>query len=80
MEQVTVKPRLNAIFRDIFDDPKLEIRDDMTANDVEGWDSLSHIDLIVAVEKEFKIKLSTGDVRKLNNVGDFVRLISEKAT
>jgi acyl carrier protein len=79
MEASTVKPRLQAIFQDIFDDPKMQITDGMTAGEVEAWDSLSHIDLIVAVEKEFKIKLSTGEVRGLNNVGDFIGLIAKKA-
>jgi acyl carrier protein len=51
----------------------------MTAADVDGWDSLSHIDLIVAVEKRFRIRLTTGEVRGLNNVGDFIALISRKA-
>lgn len=79
MDRETVVPRLNAIFEDIFDDPSLKITDEMTAADVEGWDSLSHINLIVAVEKEFKIKLTTAEVRGLNNVGDFVALIAKKA-
>jgi acyl carrier protein len=79
MDREGVEPRLNAIFQDIFDDPSFKIADVMTAADVEGWDSLSHIDLIVAVEKEFKIKFTTADVRGLNNVGDFINLISKKA-
>jgi acyl carrier protein len=79
MDRESVRPRLNAIFQDIFDDPSLEIMDGMTAADVEAWDSLSHIDLIVAVEKDFKIKLTTAEVRGLSNVGDFINLISKKA-
>jgi acyl carrier protein len=55
------------------------LRDDLTAADVEGWDSLSHINLIVAVEKEFKIKLTTADIRALTTVGDFIALIARKA-
>ena len=79
MERNIVIQRLNAIFQDIFDDPSLEVRDNMSAADVEGWDSLSHINLIAAVEKEFKIRLVTAEVRRLNNVGDFIVLISKKA-
>ena len=51
----------------------------MTAADVAAWDSLTHIDLVVEVEKEFKIKLSTAEVRGLKNVGDFAALIAKKA-
>jgi acyl carrier protein len=80
MERDLIKTRLDAIFQDIFDDPLLEVNDTMTAADVEGWDSLSHINLIVAVEKEFKIKMTTAEVRRLTNVGDFITLISRKVT
>jgi acyl carrier protein len=74
----SVKERLNAVFQDVFDDPKLQINDAMTADEVDAWDSLTHIDLIVAVEKEFRIKLSTSSVRGLKNVGDFIALITSK--
>ncbi len=79
MDRDTVKQKLTALFQDIFDEPSLQINDKMTAADVEGWDSLSHINLIVAVEKEFRIRLTTGEVRGLNNVGDFITLIEKKA-
>jgi acyl carrier protein len=79
MDRNVIKLRLNAIFRDVFDDPSLKVNDAMMADDVEGWDSLSHINLIVAVEKEFKIRLTTAEVRGLNNVGDLMGLISKKA-
>lgn len=78
MDRETLKQQLDAVFRDVFDDSSLEIRDDMTAAGVEGWDSLSHINLIVAVEKEFRIRFTTAEVRGLNNVGDFVALIAKK--
>jgi acyl carrier protein len=79
MEKQIVKQRLDTIFQDIFDEPSLEIRDDMTAADVEAWDSLSHVNLIFAVEKQFKIKLSMTEVMALKNVGDFMTLIMKKA-
>ena len=79
MDRESVIHRLNAIFQDIFDDPSLAVNDAMTASDVEGWDSLSHINLIVAVEKEFRVRFTTAEVRGLNNVGDFVALIVRKA-
>lgn len=71
--------RLTAVFRDIFDNPSLEIADSTTADDIDDWDSVNHITLIAAVESEFKIKLSTRDVKNLANVGDFLKLIESKA-
>jgi acyl carrier protein len=78
MDPTTIKRRLTGVFQDIFDDPNLQITESMTAADVDGWDSLTHIDLIVEVERQFNIKLSTGAVRELKNVGDFIALISAK--
>jgi len=78
MDSATVKQRLNQVFQDVFDDPGLQINEAMTADDVDAWDSLTHIDLIVQVEKEFRIKLSTSAVRGLKNVGDFIALIEAK--
>jgi acyl carrier protein len=80
MDRTTVIERLTAIFRDVFDDPSLGLRDDLTAADVPAWDSLTHINLIVAVEKQFRIRLTTAEIRSLTNVGDFVSLISKKAS
>jgi acyl carrier protein len=80
MDSATVKLRLDKVFQDIFDDPSLQITESTTASDIDAWDSLTHIDLIVQVEKEFKIKLSTGEVRGLKDVGDFITLIAGKAT
>jgi acyl carrier protein len=79
METASVEVRLVEIMRETFNDPALVLRDDLTAADVDGWDSLSQIDLIVAVESEFGIRLTTGEVRKLRNVGDFVKVIAGKA-
>jgi acyl carrier protein len=79
MESGIVRRRLTKVFRDVFDDSSLKLTDEMTAADVKDWDSLTHINLIVAVEKEFAIRLTTREVRGLNNVGEFVQLISNKA-
>jgi acyl carrier protein len=67
------------IFRDVFDDESINIRDDMTSKDIEEWDSLRHIDLIFALEKEFDIVFSTGEAGSaLSNVGELRRLIEKK--
>lgn len=71
--------RLTSIFRDIFDDDSLILRADMTADEVESWDSLTHVDLIVAIEKEFRIRLTTGEVTGLKSVGQLTALVSRKA-
>jgi acyl carrier protein len=63
------------IFRDVFDDDKLEIKDSTSAKDIKEWDSLVQISLIDAMEKDFKIKFLLQELEKLNNVGDMVDLI-----
>jgi len=78
LDQDTLRQRLTTIFRNTFFQPDLVIDDDMTAGDVEGWDSLTHINLILAVEKEFDIALTTRDVRSMKNVGDLMQLIAKK--
>jgi acyl carrier protein len=73
-----IKERLTDIFRDVFDDDSIEINDAMTAKDIEEWDSLNHINLIVAVEGAFKVKFTTKEVTNLANVGEFIALIAGK--
>ena len=70
--------KLNEVFRDVFDDETIEVNDTTTANDIEDWDSLEHINLVVAVEKCFGIKFNMGDVAKLKNVGEMTDLILGK--
>jgi acyl carrier protein len=69
---------VNEIFREIFDDPELSVTDKTDANDIEDWDSLEQINLLVAMEKEFLIKFSVDDVENLQNVGETVDLIIRK--
>lgn len=66
------------IFRDVFDDEALVITDETNADDIEDWDSLEHITLIVAMEKEFKMKFDIKEVNKLENVGGMIDLIKRK--
>jgi acyl carrier protein len=79
MEETQLRVRITEVFRDVLNSPALELKDEMTAHEVKGWDSISHIDLIVALEARFKIRLTTGEVSKLKNVGDLVALIRKKA-
>jgi acyl carrier protein len=70
--------RLTEIFREVFDDPSLVPTPQMKAGDVPEWDSLNHINLIVAVEARFKIKFKSTELESLRNVGHLVELIERK--
>lgn len=69
---------LNQIFRMVFDDESLQITPDMTANDVDGWDSLSHVNLITTIEAKFNIRFSQKELLKQKNVGDLIADINKK--
>jgi acyl carrier protein len=73
-----IGPRLIPIFRNVFDDDTIDIKPETTANDVDGWDSFSHIRLVLAVEQAFKVKFSAKEINSLKNVGEFVSLIKSK--
>ena len=77
MTRDEVYQRLNAVFRDILDDESIELYDDTVADDVEGWDSFEHINLIVGVEEEFGFKIPMGKVVSMKNVGEMVDIILE---
>jgi acyl carrier protein len=70
--------KMQAVFQDIFDDEELVLRPDMTAADIEGWDSVTHINLIVAIEREFRVRFTTAEVGALKNVGQLETLIDKK--
>jgi acyl carrier protein len=78
----SLREPLQEVFRDVFDDPGIVLRDDMTADDVDGWDSLMHINLIIAVERRLGVKFTIADVSGLKepgqNVGTFLTLIHKK--
>jgi len=67
--------KLNKIFCEIFDDHSLKIKKNTSANDIEEWDSLNQIKIILACEKKFKVKLKARDINNLENVGAFVNLL-----
>lgn len=73
-----IKDRLQRTFQNIFDDSSIQIDTSTTADDIEDWNSLTHIDLIVAIEKEFKIRFSTAEVTGMKDVGDLIGLIERK--
>src|SRR5271168_4677222 len=79
MEEV-IGQRLTQTFRTTFGKRDIQLTRDTTANDIKEWDSLMHINLIVAVEKEFQVRFTTLEVMSLNNVGDLADTIARKIT
>ena len=72
---MTTIKRLEAIFRDVFDDENLIICANTTASDIDEWDSLSHIRLILQIEKSFSVHFDASEIEKLENVGQMVELL-----
>ena len=70
---------MNDIFRKVFEDNSLVITRKTTASDIEEWDSLTHMNLIMVLEKQFKIKFSLSEIENLSSVGDLVDLIDRKS-
>lgn len=73
---MTVRARVQAIFADVFDDPAFDLRDDLRAQDVPGWDSLNHINLIVGIETEFNVQFESDEIAELACVGDLFQLLA----
>ena len=70
--------KVQDIFRDVFDDPKLAITPLSSAATVEGWDSLMHINLVSAIERSFRVRFALGELQSLKNVGDLIDLLQTK--
>jgi acyl carrier protein len=79
MDEPQIYARLAEIFQEVFDEDSIEVTPELSAKNVDGWDSLTHIRLILTVEKAFKVKFSTAEIGKLENVGDLVALIQSRA-
>ena len=78
MTREEVYTKLNEVFRDVFDDETISVHDETTSDDIEDWDSLEHINLVVAVENEFDIEFNMGEVNKMKNVGVMVDIILQR--
>ncbi len=78
MRQDEIYARLNAVFRDVFDDARIEVGPETTADDIEDWDSLEHIRLIAAVEEEFGVRFKMGEVSTMKNVGEMAEIIQKR--
>ena len=79
MTKDEVQSRLTNVFHEVFDDSSINLHDGLTANDVAGWDSITHVTLIVAVEREFSVRFTTREVHALKNVGELMQLVLTKA-
>ncbi len=78
MDSNTILSTLNEIFIDVLDNDSIKLELITTAKDIEEWDSLSHIQLVVAVEKKFKIRFTTQEIQNWKNVGDMIGSIENK--
>lgn len=78
MERKEIFEKLTEIFVDIIDDGDIELNDNTTADDIDGWDSLTQIQLVVQIEKTFNIKFTSIEIRTFANVGEMVDSIMSK--
>jgi acyl carrier protein len=74
-----VYQRLTTVLQEVFDDDELQATPDLSASDVEGWDSLKHVRLILSVEKAFHISFAASEIGNLKNIGELATLIEAKA-
>ena len=79
MDTKMIYARLNKVFRDVFDDDDITVSPKTTANDIEDWDSLEHITLMSAVQREFKVKFTMGEIASMKNVGEMADIIAARA-
>jgi len=75
---MTTIEEITPVFREVFDDDSINLTSSTTADDVEEWDSLSHMNLVIALELKFKIKFALGELQTLKNVGEMLDLINRK--
>ena len=78
MTKEQIYAQLDEVFQDVFDDDEIHVTAETTANDIEDWDSLEHINLVVAVESKFGIKFNMNEVVSFKNVGEMVDVIQKR--
>ena len=80
MEKQEIYARLTDVFHDVFDDESIVVRPELSAKDVDEWDSLAHIRLMLTVEKAFGVQYSTSEIGKLKDVGELAELVRSKTS
>ncbi len=78
MNKNEIIERLNTVFRDVFGDDSISVNPRTTADDIDDWDSIEHINLIAAVEEEFDMRFKMREVSGMKNVGEMIQIISER--
>ena len=77
-----IRKQVEDVFRDVFGDADLQLKNEMTAKDIDGWDSLKHIDIIIAIEKRLKVRFATAEISRLkennSNIGTLLDLVARK--
>ena len=80
MQREELEPRIRKTVEHVLGHGKFEMKDELTATDVEGWDSLTHMSIITELEKEFSVKFKLKEINKLKNMGSLIELIQSKLT
>ena len=78
MSKEEIYKNLDEVFQDVFDDENIHVNSETTADDIEDWDSLEHINLVVAIENRFGMKFKMNEVTSMKNVGEMVDIIVER--
>jgi acyl carrier protein len=78
MDSASIIEDVQPMFRDILDLPDLQLTRQSNASNVEGWDSLAHVNLVMGIEKRYKIKIALRELQDLKNVGDMADLVQRK--
>lgn len=78
MRSAIIIQELQPIFRDVLDQPGLNLTAGSSASNIEDWDSLAHVNLVVAIEKQYKVKFALGELQDLKDVGGMAELIQKK--
>ncbi len=78
MTRQEIRSSLKNVFREVFEGQEIDLADELTAKQVEGWNSVTHIDLICAIEDKFSFAFSTSEIARLQNVGELISVIEKK--
>ena len=77
---MNLQHQLEEVFRQVFDNDQLALRDDMTASDIEGWDSVAHINLMFGIEQAFGVRFKGNELADMKNIGELKQFLSGKVT